>query len=194
MSAPSTQTETTPAVRSCDGCTLCCKVLNVPELNKPAGRWCKDCAPTTGCRIYEARPNACRAFQCAFLVTPEMPESWRPKRSHFVIVAGPTGRLIAVHCDPQYPRAWREEPYYSYFKRWSAELIERATLLAVYVGKHATAILPDREVVLGVLDGKSLILNKKATPRGFIYDVLPVPEDDPRAVTLKDVTPAKHAT
>src|SRR5690242_11729463 len=142
--------------RNCDGCTLCCKVLAIEELNKPQGTWCVHCERTSGCRIYQDRPDPCRNFRCLFLLAPQMPEAWRPKNAHFVIVTESTGRLVAVHCDPQWPRAWRDEPYYSYFKRWSAELMERAAVIAIYVGKRVTAVLPDRDIDLGVIDGKSL--------------------------------------
>ena len=31
--------------RSCDGCTLCCKLLSVEEIDKPQQHWCEHCDP-----------------------------------------------------------------------------------------------------------------------------------------------------
>jgi hypothetical protein len=170
--------------RGCDGCTLCCKLIAVPELNKPAQVWCRHCEPKSGCRIHSERPQACRDFLCAFLLNPSMPEAWRPMRSHLVIVAHESGRVVQVHCDPQWPQSWRKEPYYSYFKRWSVNLIERAAVLVVFVGPHTIAVLPDRDVELGALEGRSVILKKHLGPSGLTFDLEIVAEDDPRAVRL----------
>ena len=35
--------------RECGSCSLCCKVYNVPEIEKPAGKWCRHCTPGKGC-------------------------------------------------------------------------------------------------------------------------------------------------
>jgi hypothetical protein len=43
--------------RSCGDCTLCCKVMAVEALGKPAGSWCSHCKPGRGCLIYETRPE-----------------------------------------------------------------------------------------------------------------------------------------
>lgn len=49
----------------CDGCTLCCTLCNVPELNKAAGEPCKF-NTGTGCSNYDERPYSCREFRCAY--------------------------------------------------------------------------------------------------------------------------------
>lgn len=54
------------APRDCGGCTACCTVLAVHELNKPA-RWACDHAGCDGCRAYDARPAGCRDFNCLWL-------------------------------------------------------------------------------------------------------------------------------
>ena len=38
--------------RHCGGCTLCCKLIPVEELNKPAGARCKHVRTGKGCSIY----------------------------------------------------------------------------------------------------------------------------------------------
>ncbi len=52
--------------RECGSCTACCTVLAIAELHKPA-RWACDHVDCSGCGIYEARPQSCRDFHCAWL-------------------------------------------------------------------------------------------------------------------------------
>ena len=54
--------------RACGDCTLCCKVMAIEELAKPAGQWCRHCKPGRGCLIYDSRPAECSAFDCLWLI------------------------------------------------------------------------------------------------------------------------------
>lgn len=51
-------------MRSCGGCTLCCKVIGVHEIAKPKGVLCTHCKPGSGCMVHASRPKACRAYTC----------------------------------------------------------------------------------------------------------------------------------
>jgi hypothetical protein len=44
------------AGRQCGDCTMCCKVLPIEELSKPAHQWCQHAKPGSGCAIYQSRP------------------------------------------------------------------------------------------------------------------------------------------
>lgn len=64
------------AARSCGSCSLCCSVLRVDELQKPAGQNCRHqlgvesrasgggAGDAGSCAIYHDRPPICRAYQC----------------------------------------------------------------------------------------------------------------------------------
>lgn len=55
--------------RTCGDCALCCTVLRVDELKKPARVACtelRDDGP--GCSIYPTRPRICRDYKCAWLL------------------------------------------------------------------------------------------------------------------------------
>lgn len=58
-----------PATRRlCGTCALCCTVLRVDELAKPARVACGELCPQgPGCSIYERRPRICRTYECAWL-------------------------------------------------------------------------------------------------------------------------------
>jgi hypothetical protein len=55
-----------PKARSCGGCTACCTALGVVELKKKMWVRCdEEC--TSGCSIYDNRPQSCRDFTCLWL-------------------------------------------------------------------------------------------------------------------------------
>lgn len=55
-----------PEGRACGGCTACCRWFQVKEIGKPEKEWCVHCDKGRGCRIYDHRSHACRAFRCAW--------------------------------------------------------------------------------------------------------------------------------
>lgn len=55
------------AARSCGTCSLCCTILRVDELAKPAGRDCIHQRGPHGCGIHATRPPICRAYRCLWL-------------------------------------------------------------------------------------------------------------------------------
>lgn len=68
--------------RVCGSCTACCKELTIraPELRKLPGVLCEHCRD--GCAIYEARPDVCREWYCAWrMIEGPMGDEWRPDRS-----------------------------------------------------------------------------------------------------------------
>jgi hypothetical protein len=78
--------------RECGGCTACCKLLGVTDLDppKPAWTWCKHCTVGQGCQIYDSRPQSCKNFACMYqLGTPPL-EGMRPDQCKVMYVAGYT--------------------------------------------------------------------------------------------------------
>ena len=92
--------------RTCGGCTLCCRMLSIHELVKPAHVWCEFCQKGVGCRIYADRPGSCRGFSCTWLVNEWMPESVRPDRCKVVFEGTAGHRTIAALVDPGRPDAY----------------------------------------------------------------------------------------
>ena len=144
-------------VRSCDGCTLCCKVMGIQELEKPAGSWCQHCKAGSGCGIYDKRPGECRDFVCAFLMLATLSEAWRPSRSKLIVTRDPAGNTI-VHVDPARPNAWREEPYYSEMRAWSRNAAAERKPIVVAIARRTIVMLPDEDVDLGVLGDDEVIV------------------------------------
>ena len=166
-------TQTVPG-RECGTCTLCCKLLRIPELDKPQGKWCPHCAPSHGCNRYETRPGSCRSFFCGYLTSAYVSEEWRPARCRIVLVQETTGITAVV--DRDRPDAWKAEPYYSQLKTWATEGIAAQRQVVVRIGNRTIAVLPDKDVDLGLMQpGEHVAIEGRATAHGMEYDAYRAP-------------------
>jgi hypothetical protein len=172
--------------RSCEGCTLCCKLLNIASLDKPRLVWCQHCEIGVGCRIYERRPRECQDFYCTYRVSPELGEEWKPSVSKMVVNFESRTKRVNVSVDPDFADAWRREPYYTQIKAMALHMLRRQGHLIVWEGAEAIAILPDREVPLGATRDNVIVVRGRMTPDGEEYDAFALTTDDPR---LKDINP-----
>ena len=72
--------------RQCGECTLCCKLLPVPPIHKPAGKRCQYQRHGKGCTIYARRPSACEMWSCQWVLGGTGTERLsRPDRVHYLI-------------------------------------------------------------------------------------------------------------
>lgn len=145
---------TAPSKRHCGSCTLCCRLVPVAGLHKPAGRRCQH-QRHTGCKIYPRRPDECRLWSCQWLADPAATaELHRPDRTHYVIDLLPDFVNIRetaddepirvwgvqVWIDPAYPEAWRDPA----LLRWLAKLGREQNMIALIRSDamRATAVFP----------------------------------------------------
>lgn len=98
-------------MHNCDGCTACCKVLKIQELDKPGNTWCRHCKIGVGCGAYETRPEACRIYECVWLQTQRMGKPMalelRPDKSRVVVGTTNQGEDIVLYVSPDRPNAWQ---------------------------------------------------------------------------------------
>lgn len=133
-------------VRNCGTCGMCCKLLDIAPLRKPAHVWCKHYVADQGCGIHGRHPGVCKAFRCRWLEDEALGEEWRPDRCGFVVhwAAGGLGLWINVDLDRR--GAWREEPFYSRIKIWS-EMVRHGTgIVAVSEGERRFVIFPEQDL------------------------------------------------
>jgi len=135
--------------RSCGGCTLCCKIMAVPEIDKQRGTWCPHCLRGKGCGIYAHRPDGCRAFLCGWLTNPRFGPEWKPDRSKIVITVNRDGNGLNFQCDPGFPDAWRKEPYYGQIKKLAAIAAHYDGWISVTERSNLTFVTPEHEFPLG---------------------------------------------
>jgi hypothetical protein len=161
-----------PPVRSCEGCTLCCKIFGIPELAKPRHEWCGHCEIGKGCRIYETRPPSCREFECGWLIDASVPEHWKPAKSRMVLTTEDGGRRLVINVDTGRLDAWKKAPYYAEIKRMAAAMAQRRGQVIVWQGRNAIAILPDRDKPLGpIAPGQIIVTTERDGPGGGEIDV-----------------------
>jgi hypothetical protein len=114
-------------IKHCGSCTACCRLLPVKELLKPALKKCQYQSTFKGCRIYETRPNSCRAWSCVWLLDSSAPFR-RPDRVGYVVDPVPdiivlgedavNGRRLSavqVWVDPNRPDAHRDPDLRAWF-------------------------------------------------------------------------------
>jgi hypothetical protein len=73
--------------RECGGCTLCCKLLPIPPLKKPAGKKCEHQRTGKGCAVHGTpkQPQACGVWFCRWLINDDADNLSRPDRARYVI-------------------------------------------------------------------------------------------------------------
>lgn len=111
--------------RECGSCTLCCRLLPVKGIGKPALTRCKHQRHHKGCAVYhqpeKGFPRECGLWSCAWLKNVDAAELRRPDRSHYVIdllpdyitAEQPDGPpvvvpVVQIWADPKYPDCHRD--------------------------------------------------------------------------------------
>jgi hypothetical protein len=144
--------------RACGECTLCCKIMAIEQLAKPASSWCPHCKPGRGCRIYPERPDECRGFNCMWLVNDHLEEAWRPSKSKLVLTTSDDG--IEVRGDPGFPDAWRKQPFREEIRQWAVSGEAHDVTVVVIIGRKMILVTPDREFDLGVVNPDQRIVRE----------------------------------
>ena len=139
------------ADKSCGECGMCCKLLAIAEIEKPADRWCPSFKRGCGCGVYDTRPAACRGFECLWLQSEKLDDRWRPDKARFVMYTEDDDRRLRVVVDPAHPLAWKQEPYYSRLKAMSQRAHDGHELL-VSIGDRRIVVFPDQDADLGIID------------------------------------------
>jgi hypothetical protein len=138
--------------RECGSCSLCCKVLDVPALYKPAGQWCRHFRAGTGCEIHQLRPKPCRDFSCLWLAEDWLGDAWKPSTAKFVMAWEYDGDCLSVFVDPKMPNAWKVEPYHNILKQLAVRHLGENRLVMVVETARRILLLPDQDVVVGGRD------------------------------------------
>jgi hypothetical protein len=121
----------------CEGCTLCCKLMGVDELEKPRDTWCKHCQVGIGCDIYETRPESCRIYECFWFKTQSLDKplspALRPDKSRVVIGTNHDGESLVFYVSRDQADAWQRK----LFKRFITDMRNRGVTLSVSCGSSS---------------------------------------------------------
>lgn len=121
--------------RECSGCTLCCRLLPLEELRKPANKRCSHQRFGKGCAIYKRRPASCALWSCRWLLEDDTADLKRPDRAGYVIDSMPdfitivdnvTGErrqteVVQIWMDPHRRDAHKDPALRAYLERRGAE-------------------------------------------------------------------------
>lgn len=140
--------------RECGKCSLCCKLLHVIELDKPANKWCGHCNPGHGgCTIHDSRPNICRSYFCGWMLSSNVSDDWYPLRCHMILSLGVFNgvQTMTVTVDGRYPWMWKEQPYYAHLKQMAqrglyVKSAEDILLVHVRVDNRVWLVMPNDDI------------------------------------------------
>jgi hypothetical protein len=182
------------STRECGSCSLCCKVLDVPAVFKPAGQWCRHFKAGEGCGIHQLRPKSCREFACLWLKDYGLDEAWKPSTCKFVMAEAYDGDAIMVHVDPKQKNAWRAEPYYTALKALAGKVMQDNQLIMIVEPGRRFVLTPETEIDIG---DPSMILNWEVTtvrgPEGERFHIEFEVVDDAKKGGKTSFAPAAEA-
>lgn len=123
--------------RRCGACTLCCKLLPVHDIQKPANQVCKFQRSAKGCTVYRQRgfPTSCALWNCLWLGDDDAADLPRPDHAHYVIDVSPdyieiimsSGEVMRVDVvqiwvDPKHPHAYQDPRLLAWIERRAQRL------------------------------------------------------------------------
>ena len=153
-------------IKQCGECSLCCKVMGIPELGKPKDTPCVHIIPGKGCDIYGERPPSCRAFACHWILDRAVGDTWKPSNCHMVVEVKP--RSTVIHIDPDFAEVWKSEPYFSEIKAMAKAGLTKGSMTLVIEKLRTIVVLPDEEIDLGFLGPNARIaMTPHKTPNGM---------------------------
>ena len=126
--------------KSCGGCTMCCKLYEITELNKPVDKWCHLVQIGVGCGDYEHRPQSCRDFKCLWLQSKEMEDDLRPDKIKAVLDMTGDQTRIVVRLDKATPDHYRNNP-----TLWALICHIRKEMDVIIISGSSRKLLPSKE-------------------------------------------------
>jgi hypothetical protein len=145
--------------RECGDCSLCCRLLDVPETNKQPSQWCLHCRPGKGgCSIYADRPQACRQWACGWLTNRGFGDEWFPKKCGIISdlhLSEHNTLVMRFLVDPRTPDVWRKEPFYSAIKQIALNGLQESagqqftTVVSTGANRPRLVVLPHKETEYG---------------------------------------------
>ena len=101
--------------KGCDGCTLCCELLPVPQLQKPESTLCGFCKVKEGCSIHKSRPPVCRSFDCVYIQKQDMDLELRPDNCRVMFERVTDNLYLALEL-PRDVGSWKEDRVLNFIK------------------------------------------------------------------------------
>ncbi len=122
---------------SCGSCNLCCRILHIPLMHKPAHMLCEHTSLHGGCKRQSEKATApelaaCEQFECVWLASQtsegRLPRHLRPNLCHVLLTVDHVrDRYLYAQVDPESPTAWRDLTVVEYLdgalaRGWEVEI------------------------------------------------------------------------
>lgn len=134
----------------CSKCSLCCTMLEVPELNKPIGQKC--IYNIDGCSIYNERPDSCKKFECGWLMYNLSP-TLRPDKCHVVFEKIFVNPIFIALVDPEYPDSWKTGIVFKLIN----EMVETNNAVVIKINNNLERFfVPEHQTKENILDSIKL--------------------------------------
>ena len=137
---------------------MCCNLLNIEEIKKPAGKWCPHCEPNVGCKIYGEHPESCKIFRCLWINEPNLMalDEQRPDKSHVILWVPVEGdQQVCASVDPLYPDAYKSSMFDAVFQT----LINNDWFITVAIGRWGRKVIGSQKVLARVMPSLKKIFN-----------------------------------
>ena len=123
-------------MKACGDCGLCCKLIGVKELEKAPHVWCRYFKKSSGCTVYESRPQGCADFACDWLLDEQLDDAWRPDRAGFILHTSDGGRVLNVDVEPANPSAWKRSPSQDTLRLWAGRGAADGMEILIWVARR----------------------------------------------------------
>lgn len=149
----------TTTQKTCGTCSICCKIVAVKDLAKPAHQWCVHNVPRKGCGIWGAHPEVCKVWQCGWILMPQLDDRWKPESCGFIIRTRFQIQQLVIDVEPSKPNSWRREPFLSTIHRWAQNSLATGQQIVVCIGRRQIAIFAEEDIDVGELpEGEEAVL------------------------------------
>lgn len=118
----------------CDGCTFCCKIFSIAEVNSKRGENC-DFMCDEGCSRYDDQPIPCSTFCCAYNQTDEAPIELRPDKCGAMFERYLDTYLCVVDC-------FDEEPALTTISQIKSLVFKGFGVVVVDRNEHVKLVVP----------------------------------------------------
>ena len=125
--------------KACGPCYFCCKVLEIEEFKKTAGKLCEHCVGSGGCGVYDTRPQVCRDYHCDWKEDRGLSSQMRPDKVGALLMEDADSDEYHAVCDPEKPMAWRNPLGFRYL----VDLAKDGQIVKAKAGLRAWRIYAD---------------------------------------------------
>jgi hypothetical protein len=109
------------------------------------------------------------------MLDPHLGPEWKPEKAKFILYPDrEKEEVFNVAVDVAFPDAWTKPPFFAAIKNWVLEGAKLGRFVMVHIGTRWIAVLPDRLVELGNVEGDFVATRERdATGKTTAIRIMP---------------------